>query len=136
MPFYLLLFSFIFLCACSPQANAPLKNTYWSLSELRGENIVKVEHQPTIHLIFHINDASLQGSDGCNRFQGEYLQNGTTFSFKKLNSTRISCTEERTQSADFMQVLHQTDRIQIKGDQLILFSADIEIARFEGKEDY
>ena len=136
MPFYLLIFTVIFLNACSPMPDQPLKNTYWSLTELRGEDVVQFEHQPDIHLLFHINDPSLQGSDGCNRFKGNYVQKDGSFHFGPLASTLMFCEKGMEQSTDVLKILNETDRILIIENQLILFRADIEIARFEAKEDY
>lgn len=136
MKFYLLLLSIVLLNACSPLPDKPLKETYWSLSELRGEEPVQYERHPQIHLLFHINNASLHGSDGCNRIKGTYVQKEGSFHFGPLASTMMYCEDGMKQSNDFLQVLQETDRIQITGNTLILFHADIEIARFEAKNDY
>ena len=113
-----------------------LKSTYWSLTELRGEDVVQFKHQLDIHLLFHINNSSLQGSDGCNRFKGNYVRKENSFHFGPFASTLMFCEKRMEQSAEFLQVLHQTDNIKIIENQLILFHDDLEIARFEAKDDY
>lgn len=136
MPFYLLIFSIFFFSACSPVPDTPLKNTYWSLVELQGENISNVSHQPKIHLLFHLNDKSLHGSDGCNSIQASYTDDEKGFSIGSVISTRMQCEEGIDQARMFLEALSKTDRMEIYEDQLIFYSSDIEIARFEAKEDF
>lgn len=113
-----------------------LKNTYWGLSELNGKTPLAIDNQPPIHLLFHLNDSSLHGSDGCNNISADYIRAGDSFSFKDIISTAMFCEEAVAQSSDFLQVLDKTDHIEIQGNQLILFHENVEIARFEAKEDY
>lgn len=113
-----------------------LKNTYWSLIELNGKEALTMDNQPSIHLLFHLNDSSLHGSDGCNNINADYVQEGDLFSFKHISSTKMFCEEAVAQSSEFLQVLDKTDHIEIQGDQLILFHENVELARFEAKEDY
>ncbi len=132
----LLLLPLLFLGACSPTPNTPLKNTYWSLIELNGKDVIVYKHQPSMHLLFHINDSSMHGNDGCNRFQGDYIQTGGSFRFKQIATTRMACAEGMGQGAEFLETLHKTDRAEIQGKTLILFQEEQEIARFEANEDY
>jgi heat shock protein HslJ len=120
----------------SPDPATPLKNTYWSLIELNGESSDNADHQPEVHLIFHLNDKSLHGSDGCNRIQASYTHDGKSFRFETIASTRMYCKEGMEQASQFLKALTKTDRIEIQEDHLILYSADIEIARFEAKEAF
>lgn len=136
MPFYLLICTLLFLNACSPMPDMELKNTYWSLAEINGKEVTYAEHQPEAHLVFHINDTSLHGSDGCNRFQGSYIQTQDAFRFQALASTKMACAEGMEQADKFLKVLKETDNIDISGNQLIFYHLQAEIARFEAKEDY
>jgi len=120
----------------SPDPATPLKNTYWSLVELNGEDSSNVDHQPEVHLVFHLNDKSLHGSDGCNRIQADYTYGEKSFRFETITSTRMYCEEGMDQASVFLKALAKTDRIEIQEDYLILYSADIEIARFEAKEAF
>jgi len=131
-----IMFIFLLSGCFSPDPATPLKNTYWSLIELNGEGSSNAEHQPEVHLVFHINDNSLHGSDGCNRIQADYIRNEKGFKFETIISTRMYCEEGMDQAYIFLQALAQTDRIEIQEDHLILYSADIEIARFEAKEAF
>jgi len=120
----------------SPDPATPLKNTYWSLIELNGEDSSNADHQPEVHLVFHLNDKSLHGSDGCNRIQADYTHDKKSFKFETIISTRMYCEEGMDQAYLFLQALAKTDRIEIQEDHLLLYSADIEIARFEEKEAF
>jgi heat shock protein HslJ len=120
----------------SPDPKTPLKNTYWRLIELNGEDSNNADHQPEVHLVFHINDKSLHGSDGCNRIQANYIQNDESFTFETITSTRMYCEEGMDQANIFLQALAKTDRIEIQENHLIFFSANVEIARFEAKEAF
>ena len=131
-----MLFTFLASGCFSPEPATPLKNTYWSLIELNGEDSSNADHQPEVHLIFHLNDKSLHGSDGCNRIQATYTHDNENFKFATIISTRMHCKEGMDQAYTFLQALAKTDRIEIQEDNLLLFSADAEIARFEAKEAF
>ena len=120
----------------SPDPATPLKNTYWSLIELNGKDSSNADHQPEVHLIFHLNDKSLHGSDGCNRIQANYSKDDKGFRFETIISTRMHCKEGMDQAYTFLQALAKTDRIEIQDNYLLFFSADVEIARFEAKEAF
>ncbi len=119
-----------------PDPNKPLQSTYWSLIELNGESSSNISSQPEVHLVFHTNDKTLHGSDGCNRIHGSYVQDEDTFRFKGIISTRMSCQEGMDQADAFQQVLVKTEQVRIEENQLILYAADVELARFEAKDDY
>lgn len=137
-----LLFSIIFILTLSgcyqsePEPDFPLQTTYWSLAKMHDEDIMHFEQQPRIHIVFHLNDSSLHGSDGCNRINASYTQTKDTFIITKIASTRMICQAGMDQADDFLQVLSKVNKIQIKENNLIFFHADIELARFEANEDY
>jgi heat shock protein HslJ len=131
-----MMLAFLISGCFSPDPATPLKNTYWSLVELSGEDSSNADHQPEVHLVFHLNDKSLHGSDGCNRIQADYTYDKKNFRFETITSTRIYCEEGMDQASAFLKALAKTDRIEIQEDYLILYSADIEIARFEAKEAF
>lgn len=131
------LFLIFLISGCfSPDPATPLKNTYWGLIELNGEESHNADHQPEVHLIFHLNDQSLHGSDGCNRIQADYSKDDKGFRFETITSTRMHCKEGMDQAYAFLQALTKTDRIEVQEKYLILFSANVEIARFEAKEAF
>lgn len=119
-----------------PDVSKPLKNTYWSLIELNGEDSSNISSQPEVHLIFHTNDNTFHGSDGCNRVNGNYIRDEKAFKFESIISTRMHCEEGMGQANAFLQVLSKTKQIRIEESHLILYTADIELARFEAKDEY
>jgi len=134
---FLALIVLLNLSGCfEPDPNKPLKNTYWSLVELYGENSTNASDQPEVHLVFHINDNTLHGSDGCNRIQGRYKKHKREFVFESIISTRMYCKQGMKQADLFLQALSKTDTMTIVENNLILYSADIELARFEAKDAY
>lgn len=116
--------------------NKPLKSTYWSLIELNQEDSTNVSSQPEVHLVFHINNNTLHGSDGCNRIQTSYTQDENSFHFNHIIATRIYCEESMAQADAFMEALSKTDKINIEEDVLILYSADTIIAKLQAKDEY
>jgi len=134
---FLSLFTLIFFTACfEPEPNTPLKNTYWSLVELHDKEAQSFEHQAEIHLLFHINNNSLHGSDGCNLLHAKYSKDKNNFSIDKLSTGKVSCKAGMEQADEFLHLLTKVDRIKIVEDNLIFYHADIEVARFEEKENY
>lgn len=130
-------FMLVVIAGCfEPDANKPLKSTYWSLIELNGEDSSNVSSQPEVHLIFHTNDNTFHGSDGCNRVNGSYTREEEAFRFESIISTRMHCEEGMDQANTFLQALSKTKQIRIKESHLILYAADIELARFEAKDEY
>jgi len=131
------LFSFLLLTGCfEPDPNTPLKNTHWSLTQMKGESSEHFENQPQVHLVFHLNDSTFHGSDGCNRINGHYTKDRNNFTMDKIVSTRMMCRQGMPQANSFLHTLTETDRIKIVEDNLILYHADIEIARFEAREAF
>ena len=127
----------VLFSACSgPLPSKELKSTYWTLTELNKEDALNFEGQPDIHLIFHINDNSLHGSDGCNSIRADYIRQKETFSFKKIISTRMACDKGNKQAEAFLLALKQTDKLQIHGNEMFLYHKEEQIAHFEAKEDY
>ncbi len=125
------------LTACSnPLPSKELKNTYWALIELNQEDSLAYEGQPDIHLIFHINDNSLHGSDGCNSIRADYIREKESFHFKNIISTRMVCSGGKEQTEAFLLALKQTDKLQIDENEMFLYHKEVQIARFEAKEDY
>ena len=137
LPHIISIFMLLLFTACfSPEVNTDLKNTHWSLVELKGKEVIHFDHQPNIHLVFHINDLSLHGSDGCNTLKANYLKKEDSISFTNIISTRMACQESSAQAQTFLAMLKETDRLLIKEDEMFFYHKEIQIAHFEAKEDY
>jgi len=125
------------MASCSAPAPAkPLKSTYWSLIQLNDQDSQNISHQPSLHLIFHINDNSLHGNDGCNTLTANYVQGKESFRFTNILSSKIICEEGSEQAQAFLLVLKDTNQLLIEEDQMFLYHNEQEIARFEAEEDY
>ncbi len=133
------LFIVLLLCmsgCLAPDPDRALKNTYWSLLQLYGEDASHIPGQPEVHLVFHLNDNTLHGSDGCNRIQGQYKKNAQNILFENLISTRMYCSAGMEQATLFLQALGKTEHMKIEEDTLILYGSNMELARFLAKEEY
>ena len=130
------LFTLLLLTACEPDPNTALKNTHWELTQMKGESIEYFENQPQIHLVFHLNNNTFHGSDGCNRIHGEYTKDRNNFTMDKIASTRMMCKNGMKQGNEFLHMLTEIDRIKITEDNLIVYHADIPVARFEAVEAF
>ena len=136
MPYFSLLLTLVLFCACSSTTSPkPLKRTYWSLVELNGHNTQNEDHQPPSHLLFHVNDNTLHGSDGCNSIQANYTQKGENFHFTSIHTSKIICKEGSTQAKEFLKTLQKTSRFIIDNNEMFFYNKEEEIAHFEAKED-
>jgi len=134
---YIFIFSLLFLVSCSSTIPAkPLKSTYWSLIELHDDESCDIDHQPPVHLFFHINDNTLHGNDGCNTIRASYTQTDKAFSFTHITSSKMVCAEGIEQADEFLQVLQETNRLIINEDEMFLYHNEQQIARFKAKGDY
>jgi heat shock protein HslJ len=122
---------FILGACSSPKANVPLKDTFWSLQELNGEDPINSDSSPEIQLIFHINDNSLSGNDGCNKLFGKYTKDEDKFKTSQLISTRMFCDGKMKQAQLFLNSLSKSNKIKIKEDKLIFYNGDIELMNFK-----
>jgi len=135
--FLLSLLTLLLFTACfEPDPNTPLKNTHWQLIEMHEQSPEHFENQPAVHLVFHLNDSTFHGSDGCNRIHGHYTKDRNNFTMDKIVSTRMMCRAGMKQANEFLHILSNVDRIKTLEDNLILYHADIEIARFKAIETY
>lgn len=134
------IFSFFLLLSLTGcfDAEAPivLKNTHWGLTEIKGETSENAEHQPEAHLVFHLNDKSFHGSDGCNRINGTYIHEKDHFSFNNVISTRMYCKEGMDQAQYFVEQLEKVNGAKIIDNIFILFRNNKELLRFIEQENY
>ncbi len=135
--FLLFLLSLSLFTGCfEPDPNTPLKNTHWQLIEMHEQSPEHFENQPAVHLVFHLNNSTFHGSDGCNRINGHYTKDRNNFTMDKIVSTRMLCQAGMNQANEFLHILTKVDRIKIVENNLILYHSDVEIARFEAVESY
>lgn len=81
--------------AASHKAPASLAGSNWTLVQYSSGNItlIQVTRQPAPTLLFMTDNSGsiVGGSAGCNRFTGEYAQNGSHLAFSALGSTKMFC---------------------------------------------
>ncbi len=97
--------------------NLPLNGTSWLLVTLNGKPTLDVTQ-----VTLNIEADRLNGSDGCNRFNGSFKGSDGKFSVgQNLASTMIACPEPiMKQAAEFTQALTQAAAYQNDGKQLTL----------------
>jgi heat shock protein HslJ len=142
----MLLFITLVIAGCKPQQKTvsmpppppPLPNvemveTYWKLTELMGQPIVKTENMRSeIHIILKKEGNRVQGFSGCNTIMGGYeLKEGNRITFSQMASTMMACDEMETESL-FNKMLGEVDNYSIKGNSMTLNRARMApMARFE-----
>lgn len=117
----LLVFSSLAGCASAPSPSvAPhvnLQNSEWKLASLHGST---VRADPSVTLSFQA-EGLLNGSDGCNSFDGAYTQGGHELLMKLGLSTLVYCGEPLQQQAEeFHEVLAATRAFTVVANELQL----------------
>lgn len=101
----------------SPIQLATLKNTYWRLTLLGSEGVLRVQNQREPHLVFH-EDGRVAGSDGCNTVSGAYITAGSKVTLSRLASTRKACLKGMEQAEQFLDTLDTITSYRIIGQHL------------------
>jgi copper homeostasis protein (lipoprotein) len=106
-----------------PMQRADLHNTYWRLTLLDGEGIIRAPNQREPHLIFN-DEGRVAGSDGCNRLIGSHRIDGRSLHFSQLAGTKMACPDGMEQAEQFIQTLESITSYHIIGPHLELFDDD------------
>lgn len=111
--------------------DAPLRNTYWKLTNL-GDTPKQTESlQGEPHLIFAAHEQHVSGSSGCNRVMGGFELNGDNLRFGRVAATKIACLNGMEQEQRFLKSLGDVAHYRISGDQLeLLNGSGLILARF------
>lgn len=115
------------------EINYSLTETYWKLTELRGQPVTTPEGQKEMYLIIKKDGNLVNGFGGCNSFSGTYTAQEGIFriKFSQMIATLMACANMEKEK-EFMDVLQQTDNYAIKGKALSLNKAKMApLARFE-----
>lgn len=105
----------LILCSCKTtekstvdqSASGTTKNVitekYWKLIELNGKPVAvsnNKEREP--HMILRTEDSRVNGSGGCNSFNGKYeLKEGNRITFSPMASTMMACMDMTTEQGMF-----------------------------------
>jgi len=104
--------------------NASLTDTYWKLTELKGQPVIIGAGQREPHLILNAEGNRAHGFAGCNRFSGAYKLDKRQIEFEKMASTRMACIEGMEQEQQFFNALSKTLKFFITGETLIFFGPE------------
>src|SRR5215510_12755137 len=88
-------------------STAPLENTYWKLTRLRGAPVSVAAKQRESHFVLDSKTKRIAGSGGCNRFTGTYERGGERLTLGNLAMTFMACPEGMETEQDFIGVLEQ-----------------------------
>ena len=115
--------------------DAPLVNTYWKLTELRGQPVVPAPNQREAHIVLRVGEQSrVGGSGGCNRLTGGYRIEGDAIAFDHLATTRMACPQGMDTEQAFLEALGEARTWKVGGERLELRdAAGAVIARFESR---
>lgn len=80
-----------------PVPDASLTDTYWKLTEVRGQPVQVSEGAREPHLVLHGQDSRLAGSGGVNRLMGGYTVAGNSLTFSQVASTMMAGPPEAMQ---------------------------------------
>lgn len=116
----------LFLSACAivkPVPDEPLVDRYWRAVEIAGNPVVVIDHRVPAHVVFDMHQHT-HGSDGCNRFNGEYVT-AQGLRFGRLASTRMACAPPVDAVArDFTSALSKTANYRVSGRKMELLDAE------------
>lgn len=129
----LLAVTLFLLAACQqtaePEASIDLAGTNWVLSSLNGS----LPLAGTAVTLQFGTDGSVFGTDGCNRFNTTYTQDGANLTINQSSgiSSLMACDEPvMTQAAAYMAALASATSFTASGNQLSLQAGDQVVATF------
>jgi heat shock protein HslJ len=112
-------------------SNPNLTNTYWKLTELRGQPVNSPEGAKPYFLKLDVAENRFSAWAGCNRLIGSFSNpDGFRVSFGKSASTMMACPD-MTIEKQLAEVLEMVDNYAISGNNLSLNRARMApLARF------
>jgi len=116
------------------KTDAALEDKTWVLIELMGKTIDPKEEE--MYLRFMSNEGLLTGSDGCNRFSGNYeLLKGSRFRTGPLASTMKACLDMQY-AGEYLQAIEKSDTYILVDSMLSITKARMApMAKFKLKAD-
>lgn len=111
-----------------------LKDTYWKLIELNGNEINMPSTQiRNIRIKLFGTDSRMMGYGGCNQISGNYEQEGSALHFKKMSNMMRTCESPfmEIESQILKKLLNTVTVYRIEDNHLIFLTSDHVLARFE-----
>ncbi len=120
---------------CGPfGATSTLLDTYWVLTQLKGQPVTLAANQREPSLVLHTAQARVAGYSGCNRLTGQFTLKDSRLSFGNLAGTMMACTEGADLEQQFLEALPQVVTYAVNGAHLELKDAKgAVLARFEAR---
>ncbi len=119
--------------ACEGMIEVTLEDTYWALIELNGKPIARPPTDRAPYLELSSKKSSAFGFGGCNRFFGSYEATEQSLKLGALGATRMACPEGMDREQELFTALAATTGYEIRGSELLLFSDETLVARFEAR---
>jgi uncharacterized lipoprotein YbaY/heat shock protein HslJ len=117
-------------CAGAP-VNAPLENTYWKLTELRGQPVQASPDRGEPHVRLLADGRRAEGHTGCSQFSGTYETARNRLRIEAVVTTRRACRNGMEEERVFLRVLESTPTYEVSGEHLTLSDGGTVLARFE-----
>jgi heat shock protein HslJ len=114
------------LSACSTNSEEiTLAGTSWALVSYGPvKSQITAAEGVDAHLDFG-TDGTFSGNMGCNSFQGEYIQQGSTITFDRMISTMMACEEPRmTQETTTFGIMNGKTTYEVQDGQLMITGSD------------
>lgn len=114
---------------CRSTENAELGGVKWVLVSQDGEQVKLTMPDNEIFMEFNNTEKRVNGRAGCNRFFGNYEQEGSKLKFSPMGATRMACPDLQAENS-FFRMLDGVDSYRIKNHHLTLLSKGKEVADF------
>lgn len=108
-----------------------IKDAYWNLVSLEGEDVVLSQADRTAFIRFQEKENDVHGYTGCNKFFGEYIldEDSQSLRLSELSTTRMACPD-LVRENKIMDVLRRTQSYRITDNLLLLYEGDKVVATF------
>lgn len=109
------------------------RETVWQLVGMRQKE-VDIDGTP-LSLQFNPETHNISGFSGCNRYFGEYREDGRSIVFQNVGCTRMACpdAEMKIESA-YLPLLEKVTRYELTRYRLTLYQKDRVVLEFEVME--
>ena len=97
----------------------------WEIIEIKGESVLKNDHQPFPYIAFDQENGRFGGTSGCNRMMGEMKQGKKTgsLSFGKIAGTLMMCQNMDTERKVVAMLEEVKSYKYLKSDQIALYGS-------------
>ena len=115
------------ITACGTPSAAPspeeITNHVWVLQSYAGQAVLEDTH---VTLEFDTETQTAGGNASCNSYSSEYQLDGSSIAFPMAMSTMMACSPQEImdQETAFLSLLGQSESLEIRDGQLLLFTAE------------